>query len=477
MPSSHRFQSRLFQTLQAKFYQLQDTVQLHWRQLKVAAVWSAQLSLYPLQAVFQAGRWSGRMLKQQLAKQMRSLSVTLGLGESAAVDQPIQNVLAAFDIQTLSVLTSTEQDPQASVLSTEMLLSDVKQYQLSIQPVATQKLSFVEKCGRLWQKWRGATQRSSATVPASSTLNIALAQMPGAEPSPIAGSQTVTIQGVASSLCHRHLVLVTSGNQILDILTVEQQRQLHQRIIFEIAVALRLHRRLGASASSLPQTSPLALLKGAWKQMQQSARSVFLPPSTAVACLLGLGTGSEVYSEPHLETAASPSWIAQIASQLKSLRGSIIVALSAVALAPFTLALPARAAMAPTLPQPLPSAPFAAEWMIDPARTRRQWLRGTDLFGQSKPIQGKIRLVPEKAPAVLAAVPFQTAVADWADRWSQSIPSSGCPPIDVNADFVGYHLHPLQRLLIVLDQMMVWLETQILWLWRQGKSVIHRLFS
>ena len=104
MPSTHRFQSRLFQTLQTKFYQLQDTVQLRWRQLKVAAVWGVQLSLYPLQVAFQASHWSGRVLQQQVikvTKGARSLVVTLGLQEAISIDQPIQNVLAALDVQTL----------------------------------------------------------------------------------------------------------------------------------------------------------------------------------------------------------------------------------------------------------------------------------------------------------------------------------------------------------------------------------------
>ncbi len=474
MPSAHRFQSRLFQTIQAKFYQLQDTVQLRWRQLKVATVWGVQLSLYPLQVAFQTSLRSGRSLRQQVAKAARSLSVTLGLETAATIDRPIRNVLAALDVQTLPALDPMRQDPQSLGLSAE-----TTQWQLSIRPVSTPKLSLVEKCGKLWQKWRDATQRR-AIAPLSSNPGSNLMQTLGAERSPVA-PKAIAIQGVASSLCHRRLVLVASGNRILDILTAEQQQQLCQRIIFEVAVALSAGRRLGVASPSLPsQTTPLALLKGAWRQIQQSARSVF-QPSLAARSLL---QGSETSALPSLigQAAIKPFAMKQLAikqavSRLKSLRGAIVVAVSAIALAPFTLALPARATAAPALPQPLPAAPFAVEWIADPARTRKQWLKGISLFGQSKPIQGKIRLVPDKAPAALSSAPFQIAIADWADRFSQAIPSSGRPPIDIDADFMGYHLHPLERLLMVVDQIMVWLETRILWLWRQGKSVIHRLFS
>ncbi|PMB08217.1 hypothetical protein CEN48_23480, partial [Fischerella thermalis CCMEE 5282] len=43
------------------------------------------------------------------------------------------------------------------------------------------------------------------------------------------------IQGIASQLCDRQLVLVTSKNEILDILTPQQKHKLEERIITEIA--------------------------------------------------------------------------------------------------------------------------------------------------------------------------------------------------------------------------------------------------
>jgi hypothetical protein len=131
--------------------------------------------------------------------------------------------------------------------------------------------------------------------------------------------------------------------------------------------------------------------------------------------------------------------------------------------------------MAPALPQPLP-APLSVAWIADPVRTRKQWLKSADLFGRPKPTQGKIRLVPEKAPAAHPSESFQTAIADWAYQFSQTIPSSGSPPIDIKAVFMGYRLHPLERLLLVLDQMMAWLEIQILWLWRQGAAILRHIF-
>jgi hypothetical protein len=444
MPFTHRFQSRLFQTLQSKFYQLQDRVQLHWRQFKIATLWGAQLSLSPIYATFRTVRWSRRVLAQQVAKGARALGLTLGLASAVEMDRPIQNVLAALDVQRIPDPTGLAQKTQTLAPSAQE-----QQWQISLQPVASHKLSFFEKCSKLWQKWRGAAQQTSAIAPLSSDL---------------ARSPAISIQGVASCLSHRRLVLIAAENQVLDILTPEQQQLLHQRIIFEIAVLFRMRRRLGASLPSLSsQSRPLALLKTTWMQLQASAYARGLPVSLAPVGL------------PGSKISVLPSLRGRIAPRLHTLRGVILAWISAIALAPFALALPARAAMSPALPQPLP-APLTVAWIADPVRTRKQWLKSADLFGQPKPTQGKIRLVPEKTPAALPSESFQTAIADWAYQFSQTIPSSGSPPIDINAVFMGYRLHPLERLLLVLDQMMAWLETQILWLWRQGAAILHRIF-
>ncbi|NJP11824.1 MAG: hypothetical protein HC866_22075 [Leptolyngbyaceae cyanobacterium RU_5_1] len=52
-----------------------------------------------------------------------------------------------------------------------------------------------------------------------------------------------SIRAIASALDTRSLVLVTNHNQILDILTLEQQQLLHQRIVWDVATYGR-HARL-----------------------------------------------------------------------------------------------------------------------------------------------------------------------------------------------------------------------------------------
>ncbi len=65
-------------------------------------------------------------------------------------------------------------------------------------------------------------------------------------------SPTAFIQGIATVLETRSLVLVTNQNQVLDVLTTEQQDTLRQRIIWEVAKY------------------------GRYQRMRQSSRQVFL---------------------------------------------------------------------------------------------------------------------------------------------------------------------------------------------------------
>lgn len=438
MSSTHRFESRLFQTLQSKLHQVQDSLGLRWRQLKTTAVWNAQLTLFPFHAAFRAGRWSRQALSHHVKERLRL--ITAALAQESKVDQPIHNVLSVLNSQN-DLRTPNSPDQQSLVQSAP------KQITLQTRPKPLrQALSFASKCSELWHKLRGRPQ-TETVEPVHADLQ---------QPS------TLNIQGVASALHDQHLVLISTSNQVLDILTAEQQSLLHQRISFELAAMMRRKRRFNPNLPKLTQR--LKRLKTGWRQILGTVPKIFLPKvGTAILPAVEV-----------LETSEHP-WTHQLLPRLQSWRSAFLTGISAIAVAPFAGVLPASATATPIIPvRPLP-APWVTEWMV-PARTRRQWLKGLDLFGQSKPTQGKVRLAPEKAPA-LSAEQFQSALTDWAYRSAQAIPSLGSPPIDVSAAFVGYHYGFLERLLIVLDQMMAWLEHQVLWLWQRGLSIIRKVIA
>ncbi|MEB3213239.1 MAG: hypothetical protein VKL39_17950, partial [Leptolyngbyaceae bacterium] len=92
-----------------------------------------------------------------------------------------------------------------------------------------------------------------------------------AQPSSNLLNASLVIRGVASSLETRHLILTNVDNQGLDILTVEQQHWLYQRIAFEVASycrseALMLRARV---AGALPEGDRPSRIPLSWR---------FLPP-------------------------------------------------------------------------------------------------------------------------------------------------------------------------------------------------------
>jgi hypothetical protein len=482
MSSTQPYQSRLFKTVQSQLHQLQDNIQLRWREFKVAATWGAQLSLYPFYILFQAGRWSGHSLKQTATQSARALSAALGLETTPAIDQPVKNVLAALELQPVP---------------TEAIAPSVCEWQVTICPAASPKRTLREKFTTSWQKF-------SQAFPIESSASLSVTSILPAQP--------VSIQGVASSLTHQHLILVAADNQPLDILSADQQRQLHQRIIWELASVMRSQRQFQAS-KALPSWQtwnalPIAVrpqmslpvrvvhqLMG-WVQHQPIVQPPVLTgtqtPPTHQPVLISLQSPfnlrdiaqsilaqtrtafinqrpSPLALIPAQKTSTPiPSLSTRIGQHLKGYRGAIVAGIGALALLPFALAIPepAQAVAAPAMPMPVPS-PIAVEWLMDTSKTRRRSREETDLLGQvSKPSQGKVRIPVQKSLTPLpSGTTFETAIADWANRFSKTTVSAGRPAIDIDSVFVGYDRHPLERILLFLDRAMAWTETQFAHWW------------
>jgi hypothetical protein len=476
MSSTQQYQSRFFKTVQSQLRQVQDNIQLRWREFKVAATWGAQLSLYPFYVLFQAGRWGGHVLKQTATQSARALSAALGLESTPDIDQPVKNVLAALELQ---LIPTAEISPQVS------------EWQINLRPATSPKRSLREKFSTIWQQL--------------------LLVEPSTPSVTVFPSQPLSIQGFASSLSHRHLILMAADNQPLDILSADQQRQLHQRIIWELANVMRSHRQSQAAKTlpswktwkNLPITvRPQMILPVravhqlmAWIQHQPIAPSPVLPGTQTPPAqqplpisirgslslglmaknllerakkVLSLRQQSALALMPQQETPPpAPSLSTRIGQRLKGYRGAIVAGIGAIALLPFALAVPEQAAAAaPALPMPIPS-PIAVEWLIDTSKTRRRSKEETDLLGQvSKPSQGKVRIPVQKSPTPLnSATNFETAIADWANRFSKTTVSAGRPAIDIDSVFLGYDHHPLEQILLLLDRAMAWSETQFAHWW------------
>ena len=482
-PTPH-YQSRLFKTVRSQVRHIKDSTQLRWRQLKVAAIWGAQAALYPLYTIFQAARWGGQVLQQAATTGTQALLSFARSEKPAPTDQPIQNVLDAIDCLELPMAGNVISNP----------------LQLSIRPIAKPKSVLAvwrKKLSNLWQPWRKA--QPPATI-SDLSLCASVAMQPSGQSNVV--SQSIAIRGVASLLVQQRLVLVTADNQILDVLTVDQQRQLHQRIIWEIAQACYSRRQLGRARRAIPAwktwqalpikprpqySFPIRAIYHlmAWVQQQSIAQAPLLLPASHPALTphpmlaslrqwcatllppslysspLGKGVLRGVVQGIGITHFVQPLFLSQnaqkaplcltgqlparpvlsaIAQKLRGYRTVLVAVAGAIALLPFTLALPepAKAAMVPTLPAPLPS-PLMVEQLIDPDRLRRRWQAEAKIAEQSgSPSQGKVRLAPQKTAARLSAQGFEGAISDWANRFSQTTKAADPSTIEVNAVFMGY---------------------------------------
>ncbi|MBD2431668.1 MULTISPECIES: hypothetical protein [Fischerella] len=188
MPSafSERYQSRLFNFVHKQSRRWSEGVGRTFRHLQVAASWSLEALVYPVFMLVQKARESA-------GKQLHTSR------------QPTQNP----QLQANYTDFQPEAPPVADI-PIQRVLKVVES--LSINPSHSQTR-------------HGASLHYSS----HSTLR------EGAQSASTPPHLSPNIRGIASQLCDRQLVLVSSKNEILDILTPQQKHKLEDRIITEIA--------------------------------------------------------------------------------------------------------------------------------------------------------------------------------------------------------------------------------------------------
>ncbi|MEQ9235875.1 hypothetical protein [Coleofasciculus sp. E2-BRE-01] len=206
-----RYRSRLFNLINHHSRRFIDRGERAIRHLKVAAVWGTQILLYPIYMVVQASLTAGRQLSAEAKTgwiRLKALTQSQPPEQPPAVDTPIQRVL-----QEVETLPLPEPSPWNST-------------------------------GRL--------------KPQLHKQNL---------PTQVSQSSRVEIQGVATLLATQTLVLVSVANEILDILTPEQQQKLAARISWELANLYRQWRLVDNLKAS-----------GVQRQLSHLAKpSLFLP--------------------------------------------------------------------------------------------------------------------------------------------------------------------------------------------------------
>jgi hypothetical protein len=453
---SGRYQSRLLRTVQTQVQQLQDTLALRWRQLKHSTTWTTQYLLHTLDQLFHSVRRAGFQLKQA-AHQGRQLAAAIGK-KAVPIDQPIQNVLSAIEVQALPASSSRGGAP-------------VPQHGVGIAVLKPLKaklpspLNQIIKVGQSLQKFvvnpvlRRETFKAALTH-VSAKIKTLSDRSPALTP-------VLQIQGVATVLATRRLVLTTPNQEILDILTPVQQRLLHQRIIWEVASywyerKSNLTKRLGCKLQLPPWVQPL-------RQLAATPIRLRLPHRRTLSRLKPVGAMVRAIVK-------HPAPLVPPVPFVNRWRTILAGTVGAIALLPFTLfaAPPARANAAPALPMPI-SMPLRLEWAADPNRSRKRWLDWGDIFGgQAEVSQGKVQVAGEKSQSKLTSTELQNAIAAWATQFTDPTVSAQRDTIDVKAQAIGYELRFLDGLLKGLDWVLVRLENTLEWLWTSGWPILKQ---
>ncbi len=259
--SSGRYQSRLFNFVHKQSRRWGEGLGRTLRHLQVAATWSLEALMYPVFMLIQKAVESvGKQLhagQQQRQPRLQANDTDFQPETPLVVDTPILRVLEA--VKYLHEEGNKEGD-KIGALGIGQGASGIGQGASGIGHRASgigQGASGIgQGASGIGQGASGIGHRASGIghrasdmgekTNAQSPIPNSQFSMPNAQcPIPNFHSPFLRIQGIASQLTNRNLVLITTENEILDILTPQQQQKLEERIIAEIANYWR-HWRLNA---------------------------------------------------------------------------------------------------------------------------------------------------------------------------------------------------------------------------------------
>lgn len=486
MSSDQRYQSQLFNVILRQSRELTDQWQRNVRHAKVASFWGMQMAIYPVYLLFQVTRLSEQVLRQADTQGQRLLKAALDPDQSplqgAQSDIPIGRVLESIQI----VASSAD--------------AEDAQFCVDIAAPSAQRTS-------LWQRYRRWFKRLKQRR--SQRLD---------------RHESSMLRGLATSIESRHLILVTPENEPLDVLTPVQQKTLLQLMTWEVAHYQR-QQRLNQQLQTVAKLKPLKLPK---------MRSQMLPPVRGFRKVMGwfqtspMATTTNLFQEAK---AVDPLLVLMgghdhlpvpddLGTTLKRLSPQVTPeAWQMMDVAIASLETKSQRLMGPAterLAQQLQSRSHQESLVPDADRlTPAQatgWLQSafTTLFG-SPPPHATTAVDTAGAPVtetelswnqlysaqIQQTSPLNVAKdANVAADLSPALPESlagevgGAPDlagrvtvdeqgieIEVDAVFVEYEQHSLERILKTLDRIVSWLEKRLIPWFEQSWSVVKVYFQ
>lgn len=217
------YQSRVFTFVNKRANQVKDNCTKGLRHLKVAVVWSGQILLSPLQ-------WLARLtniFQPQLPPPRPQQILT---------SQPVSDINIEQALELVEVAGYPIEIVQDSAIALDCYRSNALETR-SHQPRQ------LAAPAQEWQAIRAIAENSVLTVDRSVAepmlryrANASTAIDAHHSESRIAPPKK-TIRGLGSLLSDRQLVLVTTENEILDILSIAQQQEIRRKIGLDIALA------------------------------------------------------------------------------------------------------------------------------------------------------------------------------------------------------------------------------------------------
>jgi hypothetical protein len=236
--SSGRYQSKLFNFVHQQSRRLTEQWEHTFRHLQVATKWGVELILYPVYLLFQSSESDGKTLhtkEPQSRLNLPSNDPDFPPATHLSVDSPIEHVL-----ETVYYLSSEE------AMSTSEKTSETDNPSL---------------LGFFWRKSPSDNSKNNLEIIHSSTVteDNQLGTIKLSQRESLLKQHIGVVRGIATNLLNRNLVLVTADNEILDILTPQQQIKLQDRIISEIANYWHYWRLIAAKKEKefLPQINSL----------------------------------------------------------------------------------------------------------------------------------------------------------------------------------------------------------------------------
>jgi hypothetical protein len=201
--SDRAYKSRILNFLNRQWLRFGDRAKTGFRQLQTATVWSMQLLAYPIYLLVQTSTVVGKQLQTKAVKLLSP----------------------AEEKQTASVGSQ----PTAVVLNSLHPWLEGTPYQLL--PLPQSRRSLGEKLQFWRQQQSSPTQPNPINVPASAQRQARLKNLSFlSQSSATKVGKTYLIQGVATYLETGKLVLITTENQAIDLLSETQHEQLKQRM-------------------------------------------------------------------------------------------------------------------------------------------------------------------------------------------------------------------------------------------------------